>query len=116
MGKGKDQVVRIIHLNGLEAAIDKAFGITIRPDGCSKNNPTKIHLVRYADEFVVTANDKDILENRVKPIIEEFLSERGASIIARENQNYPYHRRIRLFSDRFTCFHEYWQQKMEVLR
>lgn len=67
-------------LDGLEAAIDKAFGITIRPDGCRKNNPYKIHLVRYADDFVVTANDKDILENRVKPIIEEFLSERGLQL------------------------------------
>jgi RNA-directed DNA polymerase len=64
-------------LDGLEAAIDKAFCITIRPDDCRKNNPYKIHLVRYADDFVVTATDKDILENRVKPIIEEFLFERG---------------------------------------
>lgn len=64
-------------LNGLEAAIDKAFGIKIRTDGCRKNNPYKIHLIRYADDFAVTASDKDILVNRVKPLIEEFLSHRG---------------------------------------
>ncbi len=37
-------------LDGLETAIDNAFGITIRPDGCRKNNPHKIHLIRYADD------------------------------------------------------------------
>ncbi len=67
-------------LDGLEAAIDKAFGIKIRPDGCRKNNPHKIHLIRYADDFVVTATDKDTLENRVKPLIEEFLSIRGLQL------------------------------------
>ncbi|MDP1624010.1 MAG: reverse transcriptase domain-containing protein [Bacteroidales bacterium] len=64
-------------LDGLEAAIDKAFGIAIRPDGCRKNNKYKIHLIRYADDFVVTASEKEILENKAKPLIEEFLSKRG---------------------------------------
>jgi len=67
-------------LDGLETAIDKAFGITIRPDGCRKNNPHKIHLIRYADDFVVTATDKDILESKVKPLIEEFLTKRGLQL------------------------------------
>lgn len=67
-------------LDGLEAVIDKTFGITIRPDGCRKNNPHKIHLIRYADDFVVTATDKDTLEKRVKPLIEEFLAKRGLQL------------------------------------
>jgi len=66
-----------ITLDGLENMLDKAFGISIRPDGCRKNNKHKIHFIRYADDFIVTANNKDILENRVKPLIEEFLSLRG---------------------------------------
>lgn len=67
-------------LDGLEAAIDKDFGIKIRPDGCRKNNPHKIHLIRYADDFVVTATDKETLENKVKPVIEEFLAQRGLQL------------------------------------
>jgi RNA-directed DNA polymerase len=67
-------------LDGLETAIDKAFGIKIRNDGCRKNNPYKIHLVRYADDFIVTATDKGILENKVKPLIEEFLTKRGLQL------------------------------------
>lgn len=69
-----------ITLDGLEACIDKAFGITIRADGCRKNNPFKIHLIRYADDFIVTASEKDILENKVKPLIEEFLIQRGLQL------------------------------------
>jgi len=67
-------------LDGLEAAIDNAFGIKIRPDGCRKNNPHKLHLIRYADDFIVTASNREILENKVKPIIEEFLSTRGLQL------------------------------------
>jgi len=67
-------------LDGLEAAIDKAFGITIRTDGCRKNNHYKIHLIRYADDFVVTASNKEILENKVKPLIEDFLAQRGLQL------------------------------------
>jgi len=67
-------------LDGLETAIDNAFGITIRPDGCRKNNFHKIHLIRFADDFVVTASHKEILENKVKPIIEDFLIQRGLQL------------------------------------
>lgn len=67
-------------LDGLETLLDKAFGITLRPDGCRKNNKHKIHLIRYADDFIVTAVDKDILENKVKPLIEDFLSSRGLQL------------------------------------
>jgi RNA-directed DNA polymerase len=67
-------------LDGLEACLDKAFGITIRQDGCRKNNHFKIHLIRYADDFIVTASEKDILEYKVKPLIEEFLIQRGLQL------------------------------------
>ncbi|HHT10107.1 MAG TPA: group II intron reverse transcriptase/maturase [Candidatus Atribacteria bacterium] len=67
-------------LDGLENMLDKAFDISIRPDGCRKNNKYKIHLIRYADDFIVTANNKDILEYKVKPLIEEFLAKRGLQL------------------------------------
>jgi len=66
-------------LDGLEAAIDKALGITIRPDGCRKNTQ-KVHLIRYADDFIVTASNKEIPETRIKPLIEEFLDHRGLQL------------------------------------
>lgn len=37
----------------------------------------KVNFIRYADDFVVTADSKELLETRVKPLIVEFLAERG---------------------------------------
>lgn len=67
-------------LDGLETTIDNALGITIRPDGCRKNNKHKIHLIRYADDFIVTASNPEILLNTIKPLIEQFLTERGLQL------------------------------------
>ena len=69
-----------ITLDGLEKEIDAAFGIVFRPDGCRKNNIHKIHLIRYADDFIVTASSKEILEEKVKPLIEQFLLARGLQL------------------------------------
>jgi RNA-directed DNA polymerase len=37
----------------------------------------KVHFIRYADDFVVTGASKEILEQKVKPALTAFLSERG---------------------------------------
>jgi RNA-directed DNA polymerase len=58
-----------IALDGLEIALK---AISKRGD--------KINFVRYADDFVCTASSKEILEQRVQPIIVEFLRERGLEL------------------------------------
>jgi RNA-directed DNA polymerase len=40
----------------------------------------KINFVRYADDFICTANSKETLENKVKPAIIKFLKERGLEL------------------------------------
>ena len=37
----------------------------------------KVNLVRYADDFIITGATKELLENEVKPLVEQFLKERG---------------------------------------
>lgn len=37
----------------------------------------KVHFIRYADDFVVTGASKEILEQRVKPALTDFLTQRG---------------------------------------
>ncbi len=37
----------------------------------------KVNFVRYADDFIVTAANKEILEEKVVPVIKTFLQERG---------------------------------------
>ena len=56
-------------LSGMEAAIHAA---TKQKD--------KVNVVIYADDFIITAATREILEEQVKPVVEAFLSERGLSL------------------------------------
>lgn len=40
----------------------------------------KVNFIRYADDFVVTADSKELLESKVRPLIAEFLAERGLTL------------------------------------
>jgi RNA-directed DNA polymerase len=40
----------------------------------------KVNLVTYADDFIITGNSKEVLENKVKPLVERFLKERGLEL------------------------------------
>ena len=46
----------------------------------AKKKGDKIHFVRYADDFICTANSKEILENKVQPAIINFLKERDLEL------------------------------------
>jgi CHAT domain-containing protein len=37
-------------------------------------------LVRFADDFIITGNSKELLEDEVKPLVEHFLRERGLGL------------------------------------
>lgn len=58
-----------IALDGLEAAIKRVV-----------RREEKVHFVRYADDFIVTGVTREILENRVKPVIIAFMKERGLEL------------------------------------
>lgn len=40
----------------------------------------KINLVRYADNFIVTAKDKETIENVILPLVRQFMTERGLTL------------------------------------
>lgn len=44
------------------------------------NKNDKVNLVRYADDFIITGNCKELLEYKIKPAIQYFLSERGLTL------------------------------------
>jgi len=50
------------------------------------NRRDKIHFVRYADDFIITGNSREILEKEVKPLIEEFLGKRGLTLSAEKTR------------------------------
>ena len=56
-------------LDGLEAAIRNAV---------PKN--AKVNMIRYADDFIVTGKSEKILQEKVKPVIRAFLSQRGLNL------------------------------------
>lgn len=56
-------------LDGLEAALRKVF-----------RKKDKVHLVRYADDFIITGCSKELLEDKVRPLVESFLRERGLEL------------------------------------
>jgi RNA-directed DNA polymerase len=63
-------------LGGLETEIRKLIPQLRKKIGA---NP-KINCVRYADDFIVTGTNKEILEQHVKPVVERFLRERGLQL------------------------------------
>ncbi len=40
----------------------------------------KVHLVRYADDFIITGTSRFLLEHKVKPLVEQFLKERSLEL------------------------------------
>jgi RNA-directed DNA polymerase len=58
-----------ITLSGLEQAV-KA---TTKPQD-------KVNISAYADDFIITGASKEVLENKVKPAVENFLRERGLTL------------------------------------
>jgi len=58
-----------ITLSGLEAAIKTAT-----------KERDKVHLVTYADDFIITGATKEILEQTVKPLVTNFIKDRGLEL------------------------------------
>jgi RNA-directed DNA polymerase len=65
-------VLANLALDGLEAKLAAAF-----PNRPPQNHPTRVHLVRYADDFVITGSSRELLETQVQPLVAAFLAERG---------------------------------------
>ncbi len=68
-------------LDGLERVLKERF----RPHSWrgphatrQRHNP-KVHLIRYADDFVITGISRELLQDEVLPVVERFLNERGFS-------------------------------------
>ena len=56
-------------LDGLEAAVKAVTPYR-----------SKVNVIRYADDFVITGKTKELLEETIKPAVERFLTERGLSL------------------------------------
>ena len=62
-------------LDGLQSLLAERFMRTAR-----QRRQHKVHLVRYADDFIITGTSKVLLAYEVQPLVEHFLSERGLEL------------------------------------
>lgn len=60
----------VLTLSGLEEAVKRR--VSLRKD--------KVNVTIYADDFIITGRSKEILEQKVKPVVESFLRERGLEL------------------------------------
>jgi RNA-directed DNA polymerase len=47
-----------------------------------------VNLIRYADDFVITGKTKELLEGEIKPLVEQFLQERGLELFSYEDSRH----------------------------
>ena len=65
-------------LNGLERVLKEKYP-SRRVKSFGNQNPS-VNFIRYADDFIVTGKSKELLERDIKPLIEQFLRERGLEL------------------------------------
>ena len=66
-------------LDGLERVLRGAYPTGIRLKSLGGKYPA-VNFIRYADDFIVTSKSKELLEGEIKPLIEQFLRERGLEL------------------------------------
>jgi RNA-directed DNA polymerase len=69
-------VLTNLTLDGLEGAIRKAVPRCVG----STNTRTKVNVIRYADDLLITGGSKEILEEQVLPVLRAFLAPRGLEL------------------------------------
>ncbi|WP_110328336.1 group II intron reverse transcriptase/maturase [Paraburkholderia tropica] len=64
-------------LNGLERDLMEHL---VAKFGVGRARKLKVHVVRYADDFVITGDSRETLEQEVRPWVEAFLAVRGLQL------------------------------------
>ena len=62
-------------LDGLEKKLREKF-----PKPPRKSSKEKVNFIRFADDFLITGRSKEVLEDEVKPLVEQFMKERGLEL------------------------------------
>ena len=62
-------------LDGLEKLLKNHFNRRTK-----RGKGTKVNCIRYADDFIITGNSPELLAQEVKPLVVQFLHERGLTL------------------------------------
>jgi RNA-directed DNA polymerase len=68
-------VLANLTLDGLERELRRHY-----PANSAKNRRAKVHLIRFADDFIVTGSTKELLDEEVRPLIDAFMRARGLAL------------------------------------
>jgi RNA-directed DNA polymerase len=68
-------VIANLALDGLEAKLREKY-----PKASNASRKAKVNLVRFADDFIITGSSKELLEKEIKPLVEQFMKERGLEL------------------------------------
>ena len=68
-------VLANLALDGLETILRQRY-----PKKGKPLTNQKVNLVRYADDFIITGKSKDVLEGEVRPLVEQFMAQRGLEL------------------------------------
>src|SRR2546428_2749242 len=68
-------VIANLALDGLERVV-KTYTASPTP----RAQRAKVNLVRFADDFIITGSSYELLEQEIKPLVEQFLRERGLEL------------------------------------
>jgi RNA-directed DNA polymerase len=68
-------VITTLALNGLERRLRVQY-----PPNTRRAQRAKVNVVVYADDFLITGSSKELLEQEVKPLVKQFLHERGLEL------------------------------------
>lgn len=79
-------VLANVALNGLESGLTAHLKTLL---GSSKAKVSKVNVVRYADDFVITGVSKELLEHEVKPWVVRFLAKRGLELSMEKTRIVP---------------------------
>jgi RNA-directed DNA polymerase len=66
-------------LDGLERLLREKFPPK-KPLSSFGDKLPCVNLIRYADDFIITGRTKELLEGEIKPLVEQFLQERGLEL------------------------------------
>jgi len=68
-------------LDGIEDLLGRKYGSSkLAGRSTSQTIRNGVHFVRYADDFVVTSHSRETLENEIKPLVRDFLADRGLTL------------------------------------
>jgi RNA-directed DNA polymerase len=66
-------------LDGLERVLVEKYPPKTRLKSLGDKYPA-VNFIRYADDFIITSKSKELLEGGIKPLVEQFLQERGLEL------------------------------------